>query len=163
LRTYGRLAYWPVPLFHGAASGAGSGYAFPPAADQLAGALLLALLGAEHDEGAGKDRAIHCRICSRCWAWATSSGVEGERIDPGIRAATLPCVPLLLAAWRGDEPAAAGLTEVMVRAAAARGEGAALTSAEYATAVLCNGVGNYGLAAEAAYSASAIDRLVISP
>src|SRR5580704_15749863 len=26
---------------------------------------------------------------------------EGERIDPGIRAATLPYVPLLLAAWRG--------------------------------------------------------------
>ena len=89
--------------------------------------------------------------------------LEGERIDPGIRAATLPYVPLLLAAWRGDEPAAAGLTEVMVRGASVRGEGAALTSAEYAKAVLCNGVGNYRLAAEAAHSASAVDELVISP
>jgi ATP/maltotriose-dependent transcriptional regulator MalT len=89
--------------------------------------------------------------------------MDGERIDPGIRAATLPYVPLLLAAWRGEEPAAAGLTEVMVRGASARGEGAALTSAEYAQAVLYNGVGNYGLAAEAAHSASAVDELVISP
>ena len=31
--------------------------------------------------------------------------MEGEHIDPGIRAATLPYVPLLLAAWRGGEPA----------------------------------------------------------
>jgi DNA-binding CsgD family transcriptional regulator len=89
--------------------------------------------------------------------------MEGERIDPGIRAAILPYVPLLLAAWRGDETAAAGLTEVMVRGASTRGEGAALTSSEYARAVLCNGVGKYGLAAEAAHSASTVDELVISP
>jgi hypothetical protein len=37
-------------------NGPGGHYHFPPAADPLAGALLLALLGAEHDEGAGKDR-----------------------------------------------------------------------------------------------------------
>src|ERR1700743_2032503 len=34
----------------------GSGCGLPPAADSLAGPLLLALLSAEHDEGAGKDR-----------------------------------------------------------------------------------------------------------
>jgi hypothetical protein len=34
----------------------GSGRVLSPAADPLAGALLLALLGAEHDQGAGKDR-----------------------------------------------------------------------------------------------------------
>ena len=88
---------------------------------------------------------------------------EGERIDPGIRAATLPYVSLLLAAWRGDAPTAAELTEAMVRGASDRGEGAALTYAEYANAVLHNGLGNYGLAAEAAYRASAADELVISP
>jgi DNA-binding NarL/FixJ family response regulator len=43
----------------------------------------------------------------------------------------------------------------MVRGASARGEGAALTYTEYANAVLHNGLGNYGLAAEAAQSASA--------
>jgi len=88
---------------------------------------------------------------------------EGERIDPGIRAATLPYVSLLLAAWRGDAPTAAELTEAMVQGASARGEGAALTYAEYANAVLHNGLGNYGLAAEAAHQASAADELVISP
>jgi DNA-binding CsgD family transcriptional regulator len=88
---------------------------------------------------------------------------EGERIDPGIRAATLPYVSLLLAAWRGDEPAAAQLTEMMVQGASARGEGAALTYAEYANAVLHNGLGHYGLAAETAQAASAADELAISP
>ncbi len=88
---------------------------------------------------------------------------EGERIDPGIRAATLPYVSLLLAAWRGDAPTAAELTEVMVRGACARGEGAALTYTEYANAVLHNGLGNCGLAAEAAQNASAAGELVISP
>jgi len=89
--------------------------------------------------------------------------MEGERIDPGIRAGTLPYVPLLLAAWRGDAPTAAELTEVVVRGASVRGEGAALTSAEYAKAVLSNGLGNYGLAADAAHGASAVDELAISP
>jgi DNA-binding CsgD family transcriptional regulator len=87
---------------------------------------------------------------------------EGESIDPGIRAATLPYVSLLLAAWRGDAPAAAQLTEEMVRGASARGEGAALTYAEYANAVLHNGLGNYWLAAKAAHQASAAGELIIS-
>ncbi len=88
---------------------------------------------------------------------------EAERVDPGIRAATLPYVSLLLAAWRGDAPTAAQLTEEMVRGASDRGEGAALTYAEYANAVLHNGLGHYGPAAEAAHQASAVDELVISP
>ncbi len=88
---------------------------------------------------------------------------EGERIDPGIRAATLPYVSLLLAAWRGNAPTAAQLTEVMVQGASDRGEGTALTYTEYANAVLHNGLGNYSLAAEAAYQASTVDELVISP
>ena len=88
---------------------------------------------------------------------------EGERIDPGIRAANLPYISLLLAAWRGNAPTAAQLTEVMVQSASDRGEGAALTYTEYANAVLHNGLGNYSLAAEAAYQASAVDELVISP
>jgi DNA-binding CsgD family transcriptional regulator len=88
---------------------------------------------------------------------------EGERIDPGTRAATLPYVSLLLAAWRGDAPAAAGLSEAMAGEASARGEGAALTYAEYARAVLHNGLGSYRLAAEAAGQASAAGEIVISP
>ena len=88
---------------------------------------------------------------------------EGERIDPGIRAATLPYVPLLLAAWRGDAPTVTELTEAMVQGRPRRGEGAALTFADYAEAVLRNGLGDYRRAAEVAHSASAADELVISP
>ena len=51
----------------------------------------------------------------------------------------------------------------MVQGASDRGEGSALTYAEYANAVLHNGLGHYGLAAEAAHQASAVDELVISP
>ena len=88
---------------------------------------------------------------------------EGESIDPGIRAATLPYVSLMLAAWRGDAPTAAELTEAMALGASARGEGTALTYAEYARAVLHNGLGNYQLAAEAAERAVATDELIMSP
>ena len=88
---------------------------------------------------------------------------ERESIDPGIRAATLPYVPLLLAAWRGDAGRAADLAETMTRDARARGEGAGLTYAEYAQAVLHNGLGNYRQAAEAARCASDVGEVVISP
>jgi len=89
--------------------------------------------------------------------------IERERVDPGTREPTLPYVPLLLAAWRGDAPGAADLAEEMARGASDRGEGAALTYADYAHAVLYNGHGNYGPAAEAAHGASAVDEIVISP
>src|SRR5580693_7087897 len=52
--------------------------------------------------------------------------MERERVDPGGREATLPYVPLLLAAWHGDAPGAAELAGEMARGAAERGEGAAL-------------------------------------
>jgi len=88
---------------------------------------------------------------------------EAEHIDPGIRAATLPYVSLLLAAWRGDAPTAVGLAEAMVSDALARGEGAALTYADYAQAVLYNGLGDYARAAEAALNAHVVSEVVISP
>jgi len=88
---------------------------------------------------------------------------EGESIDPGIRAATLPYVSLMLASWRGDAPTAAKLGEAMVFGASARGEGTAVTYAEYARAVLYNGLGSYELAAAAADSAVAADELAMSP
>jgi DNA-binding CsgD family transcriptional regulator len=89
--------------------------------------------------------------------------MERERIDAGMREATLPYIPLLLAAWRGDTATAAELTELMTRGATDRGEGAALTYADYATAVLHNGLGNYATAAAAADRASAAGEIVISP
>jgi DNA-binding CsgD family transcriptional regulator len=94
---------------------------------------------------------------------ATALLTERERVDPGVREATLPYIPLLLAAWRGDTPTAADLTEAMARGASDRGEGAALTYADYATAVLHNGLGNYANAAAAAGRAGATGEIVISP
>src|SRR5580693_2235156 len=88
---------------------------------------------------------------------------EREHVDPGTREATLPYVPLLLAAWRGDAPGAAELAGEMIRGAADRGEGAALTYTDYAQAVLGNGHGSYRRAAEAAHAASAAGEVVISP
>jgi DNA-binding CsgD family transcriptional regulator len=89
--------------------------------------------------------------------------MEREGVDPGTREVTLPYVPLLLAAWRGDAPGAADLAQEMARGALDRGEGAALTYTDYAQAVLYNGLGNYKPAAEAAHGASAVDEIVISP
>ena len=89
--------------------------------------------------------------------------MERERVDPGTREVTLPYVPLLLAAWRGDAPGAVDLAGEMARGASDRGEGGALTYTDYAQAVLHNGLGNYGAAAEAAFGASTVDEIVISP
>jgi DNA-binding CsgD family transcriptional regulator len=75
----------------------------------------------------------------------------------------LPYVSLLLAAWRGDAPGAAEMAAALVSGALERGEGTALTYADYAHAVLRNGLGDFGAAAEAAHNASAVDEVVISP
>lgn len=88
---------------------------------------------------------------------------EREHVESGTREPTLPYLPLLFAAWRGDAPGAAELAEEMTRGATDRGEGAALTYTDYAQAVLHNGQGNYRAAAEAAHRASAVDEIVISP
>ncbi len=50
---------------------------------------------------------------------------------------------LLLAAYRGVEPAASDLIATCIRDATARGEGRAVGLAEHATAVLGNGLGRY--------------------
>jgi DNA-binding CsgD family transcriptional regulator len=63
---------------------------------------------------------------------------------------------LLLAAWRGQE---SGQFEAAVADASARGEGLAVASAEFAAAVLHNGLGNYQSALTAARRAREHDEL----
>jgi DNA-binding CsgD family transcriptional regulator/tetratricopeptide (TPR) repeat protein len=87
---------------------------------------------------------------------------EAEALDLGVRAETLPYISLRLAAWRGQAAVALHLAEVMMRGAASRGEGCAITATEYATAVLYNGLGRYQLAVEAAEKAAAADEVVTS-
>ena len=87
---------------------------------------------------------------------------EAESLDLGVRAETLPHVPLRVAAWRGDLSTALDLVEVMIAGAASRGEGCAVTVAEYAMAVLYNGLGEYEPAFEAAQKAAAADEIATS-
>ena len=63
---------------------------------------------------------------------------------------------LLLAGWRGQ---ASGQFDAGVQEAAARGEGLAMASAEFATAVLHNGLGHYQAALAAAKQACKHDEL----
>jgi DNA-binding CsgD family transcriptional regulator len=87
---------------------------------------------------------------------------EAQGLDPGVRAETLPYIPLRLAAWRGDVPTALNLAEVMIGGAHSHGEGCAVTATEYATAILYNGLGEYELAFEAAQKAAAADEIATS-
>src|SRR3954454_1217594 len=84
---------------------------------------------------------------------------EAQSLDLGVRAETLPYIPLRVAAWRGDVSTALDLVDVMIAGAGSRGEGSALTAAEYATAILYNGLGEYELAFEAAQKAAAADEI----
>jgi DNA-binding CsgD family transcriptional regulator len=59
-----------------------------------------------------------------------------------------------LAALRGDEAGASALIEASVSEATRRGEGQRLTGAQWANAVLCNGLGHYDRALAAAQQAS---------
>ena len=87
---------------------------------------------------------------------------EAQSLDVGARAETLPYIPLRLAAWQGDVSTALDLVEVMVAGARSRGEGCALTVADYAMAILYNGLGEYELAFEAAQKAAAADEIATS-
>ena len=87
---------------------------------------------------------------------------EAQSLDPGTRAETLPYIPLRLAAWSGQESTVADLVEVMRRGARERGEGCAIAAADYSTAILHNGLGQYELALDAAENAAAPDELVTS-
>jgi DNA-binding CsgD family transcriptional regulator len=87
---------------------------------------------------------------------------EAQSLDLGVRAETLAYVPLRLAAWQGDVSTALNLVEVVIVGAHSRGEGCAVTVAEYATAILYNGLGEYELAFEAAQKAAAADEIATS-
>jgi DNA-binding CsgD family transcriptional regulator len=93
---------------------------------------------------------------------AEGLATEAEGLDQGIRADTLPYIPLGLAAWRGQSSAVSDLVEAMVGGARDRGEGCAVAAADYAVAVLHNGLGQYELALSAAQKAAASDDMATS-
>ncbi len=81
---------------------------------------------------------------------------EADGITAATGNARMADFSLLLAAWRGQE---SGQFEAAVRDADTRGEGLAVASAEFAAAVLHNGLGNYQGALTAARRAREHDEL----
>jgi DNA-binding CsgD family transcriptional regulator/tetratricopeptide (TPR) repeat protein len=65
-----------------------------------------------------------------------------------------PYGPVIVAAWKGQEAEAASLIEGTLHEVTSRGEGQGVAAAQYARAVLCNGLGRYEDALAAARLAS---------
>lgn len=92
---------------------------------------------------------------------AISSVAETQSVEAATGIHSAPYGALILAAWRGDAPTARGLIDATIRDAGARGEGIGLAVAEYARAVLSNGLGRYEEALDAARSASEYREVVV--
>ncbi len=75
---------------------------------------------------------------------------EAKAISAATGTAPLRYTSLVLLAWRGQESEALEVIEAGIEDVTARGEGRALGLAEYATAVLHNGLGRYEAALAAA-------------
>jgi hypothetical protein len=75
---------------------------------------------------------------------------EADAITEATGNATLGYTSLVRAAWRGQEAQALEVIEASREDATERGEGRAIALAEYATAVLFNGLGRYQAARAAA-------------
>ncbi|WP_144120205.1 ATP-binding protein [Catellatospora sichuanensis] len=75
---------------------------------------------------------------------------EANAISEATGSAPMLYTPMLLSAWRAQESQSMRLIETGLEEARRRGEGRAVSLAEYATAVLCNGLGRYDDALAAA-------------
>ena len=84
---------------------------------------------------------------------------EGRAISEAMGSAVITYTDLVLAAWHGEEAAALDLIEATIKDAVARGEGRCVGVAEYATALLYNGLGRYETALAAAQRACRYDDL----
>jgi DNA-binding CsgD family transcriptional regulator len=84
---------------------------------------------------------------------------EADAITAATRTPRLVDFSVLLAAWRGDRARTYELREHSIRDATARGEGFVIEVAEWAAAVLHNGLGEYRDALVAAQTASERDEL----
>ena len=84
---------------------------------------------------------------------------EADAITTATRNVRIADFSVLLAAWRGDRDRTFDLREASIQDATARGEGFVFEVAEWAAAVLHNGLGEYGLALVAAQQALEQDEL----
>ncbi|MEU0786673.1 AAA family ATPase [Streptomyces sp. NPDC006173] len=81
---------------------------------------------------------------------ATAMIDEATAISEATGGTPMMYTSLVLAAWRAQETQARELIEITIEEVRARGEGRSLSLAEYATALLCNGLGQYDAALAAA-------------
>jgi DNA-binding CsgD family transcriptional regulator len=84
---------------------------------------------------------------------------EADALTASTGGAPLMYSKIVLAAWRGERAHASALIEAGRADAAGRGEGRGLTWTDYATALLCNGLGDYEAALAAAQAACEHDDL----
>jgi DNA-binding CsgD family transcriptional regulator len=107
--------------------------------------------------------ALSAKACSDMHAgeFADAAALidEGRAISEAMGSAVITYTDLVLAAWHGEEAPALDLIEAAMKDAIARGEGRCLSVAEYATAVLYNGLGRYEAALTAAQRACRYDDL----
>jgi DNA-binding CsgD family transcriptional regulator len=94
------------------------------------------------------------------FAAASALVEEADAITAATGNAPLRYTSLFLAAWRGEEAQALKLIEARARDATAKGEGRAIGSVEYVTAVLYNGLGRYEAALVGAQRACEHEDLV---
>lgn len=110
--------------------------------------------------------ALAYRACVHVYAGELTAASalidEAHAVSAATRMAPHRCAPLALVAWRGHEAAAMHEIDAAIQDATARGEGRALGFAQYATAVLYNGLGQYQKALTAARRACAHDDLGVT-
>jgi DNA-binding CsgD family transcriptional regulator len=94
--------------------------------------------------------ALSSEACERVHEGDFSSAAalinDAQAIADSTSDAAIPYASLVLAGLRGQEPEALDLIETTVKDAAARGEGRVIGVAEYAMALLYNGLGQYDAA-----------------
>jgi DNA-binding CsgD family transcriptional regulator/tetratricopeptide (TPR) repeat protein len=93
-------------------------------------------------------------VISGDFAGAQTLADEGEAIAGAVGSAAPTDAATMLAGWRGDETAALGRIATAIDDAADRGEESSVTIAEYAAAILYNGLGRHEQAMAAAQRAS---------
>jgi DNA-binding CsgD family transcriptional regulator len=87
------------------------------------------------------------------FAAAAAAIDEAHALTPQIGISPLPSTSVMLTAWQGDEARASSTIAACAADAIARGDGRASIAAEYATALLFNGLGRYEDALAAAQRA----------
>ncbi|GAA1653701.1 LuxR family transcriptional regulator [Saccharothrix algeriensis] len=107
--------------------------------------------------------ALSYQACYRIHAGdfelAAALADEADAISAAVGSAPMVYPALVLSAWRGQEAQAHRLTAAARAEAAARGEGRALAVADYAIAVLHNGLARYDTALTAAARAAEYEDL----